>query len=125
MKKDRLYAYALSAVLLVGVGAAVIECGDSTNCGNGMKEEGEDCDHGATNGAAGDTCSAVCKSVSGPPHASIQVFYNRLMVDVGDSDPETFEVVAPFDAGSLVGKRYVNEDESVEVLCTKAGDGSL
>ncbi len=27
--------------------------------------------------------------------------------------------------GTLLGKRYVNEDETLEVLCTKAGDGSL
>jgi len=47
------------------------------------------------------------------------------MVDIGEADPETFEVTAPFDAGSLVGKRYVNEDESIEVLCTKPGSGSL
>ena len=28
-------------------------------------------------------------------------------------------------AGCQIGKRYVNEDQSVEVLCVKAGDGSL
>ncbi|MDH3706885.1 MAG: hypothetical protein OES57_12515 [Acidimicrobiia bacterium] len=27
--------------------------------------------------------------------------------------------------GTLLGKRYVNDDESLEVLCTKPGDGSL
>ncbi len=27
--------------------------------------------------------------------------------------------------GTLLGKRYVNEDESLELLCTKPGDGSL
>ncbi len=27
--------------------------------------------------------------------------------------------------GSQLGKRYVNEDESLELLVTKAGDGSL
>ena len=27
--------------------------------------------------------------------------------------------------GTALGKRYVNEDESLELLCTKAGDGSL
>ena len=27
--------------------------------------------------------------------------------------------------GSALGKRYVNADESLEILCTKAGDGSL
>lgn len=28
-------------------------------------------------------------------------------------------------AESLIGKRYVNADESVELLCTKGGKGSL
>jgi len=27
--------------------------------------------------------------------------------------------------GTLMGKRYVDQDETVEVLCTKPGDGSL
>ncbi|WP_029890528.1 hypothetical protein [Polycyclovorans algicola] len=27
--------------------------------------------------------------------------------------------------GTLVGKRYVNEDESLELLCTKGGAGTL
>ncbi len=27
--------------------------------------------------------------------------------------------------GTLIGKRYVNADESVELLCTKGGQGSL
>lgn len=33
--------------------------------------------------------------------------------------------VSPHDAGTLVGKRYVSEDESLELLCTKPGAGSL
>ncbi len=28
-------------------------------------------------------------------------------------------------AGTLIGKRYVNADESLELLCTKGGAGSL
>lgn len=28
-------------------------------------------------------------------------------------------------AGSLIGKRYVNADETLELLCTKGGAGSL
>ncbi|MGI8754621.1 MAG: hypothetical protein ACR2MB_01925 [Acidimicrobiales bacterium] len=30
-----------------------------------------------------------------------------------------------FDEGTLVGKRYVDADQTVEVLCTKPGAGSL
>ncbi len=39
--------------------------------------------------------------------------------DVGGAiDPSAAE-------GTLLGKRYVNEDESLELLSTKAGDGSV
>jgi hypothetical protein len=30
-----------------------------------------------------------------------------------------------FAAGTMIGKRYVNADESLELLCTKGGKGSL
>lgn len=30
-----------------------------------------------------------------------------------------------FAGGTLMGKRYVNEDGSVELLCVKAGEGAL
>jgi len=46
------------------------------------------------------------------------------MVPVGE-DASGGEVAAPFDQGTLVGKRYVDADDSVEVLCTKPGAGSL
>ena len=37
------------------------------------------------------------------------------------------EAVAAADqmGGCMVGKRYVNQDQSIEVLCIKAGEGSL
>lgn len=31
----------------------------------------------------------------------------------------------PFDGGTLTGKRYVDANEQIELLCTKAGAGSL
>jgi hypothetical protein len=46
------------------------------------------------------------------------------MVPVADA-AVTGSPVAPFDQGTLIGKRYVNDDESLELLCTKAGDGSV
>lgn len=42
-----------------------------------------------------------------------------------DSEGGTGTPAAPFDEGTLVGKRYTNDDESLEVLITKAGAGSL
>ena len=38
--------------------------------------------------------------------------------DTGTLDPT-------YAAGTLIGKRYVNGDESVELLCTKGGKGAL
>jgi hypothetical protein len=35
------------------------------------------------------------------------------------------EVDPAFAEGSMMGKRYVNEDETIEFLCTKGGKGSL
>jgi hypothetical protein len=32
---------------------------------------------------------------------------------------------AAFSEGSMMGKRYVNEGETIELLCTKGGKGSL
>ncbi len=32
---------------------------------------------------------------------------------------------AGFDDGTLMGKRYVDADDTIEILCTKPGDGTL
>ena len=34
-------------------------------------------------------------------------------------------VAAGLDEGTMLGKRYTNDDGTIEVLCTKPGDGSL
>ena len=44
----------------------------------------------------------------------------------GTAPPEARDesaLVEGQDAGAAIGKRYVNEDETLEVLCTKAGPG--
>jgi hypothetical protein len=47
------------------------------------------------------------------------------MVELGDAT-RSGEPVAPFDTGTLIGKRYATSDDpAVEVLCTKAGAGTL
>ncbi|MDX1733222.1 MAG: hypothetical protein R3228_02610 [Halioglobus sp.] len=38
--------------------------------------------------------------------------------DGGSPDPE-------FAAGTLLGKRYIDADDTIELLCVKPGDGSL
>ena len=42
-----------------------------------------------------------------------------------DEDAPKGSVQPGFDAGTLLGKRYANEDASLELLATKAGKGSL
>ena len=47
------------------------------------------------------------------------------MIDPSETaaDGQTPDAVAA--DGTQMGKRYVDEDETVELLCTKPGDGSL
>jgi hypothetical protein len=47
------------------------------------------------------------------------------MVDIGAPDGPIGEPVAGFDKGTQIGKRYADETTGLEVLCTKAGSGSL
>jgi hypothetical protein len=47
------------------------------------------------------------------------------MVELSDDLARSGAPAAPFDGGTLIGKRYAAVDPAVEVLCTKAGAGSL
>jgi hypothetical protein len=70
------------------------------------------------------TCETQVMVVKGGP-ARIDVRCGgAAMVPVADA-AVTSSPVAPFDQGTLIGKRYVNDDESLELLCTRAGDGSV
>jgi hypothetical protein len=45
---------------------------------------------------------------------------------MADEKPDTPAALDQnFSAGTLIGKRYVNADQSLEVLCVRAGAGSL
>ena len=46
------------------------------------------------------------------------------MVDA-TQDADRVDINPDHAVGIVIGKRYINEDESLEVLCVKAGDGSL
>ena len=46
------------------------------------------------------------------------------MVPLGDGGDQA-QVEAGFDTGAEVGKRYADEEAGIEVLCTKAGQGTL
>ncbi|MGH9274551.1 MAG: hypothetical protein ACRDZU_07880 [Acidimicrobiales bacterium] len=47
------------------------------------------------------------------------------MVPIEEAGGTAGAPVAPFDEGTLVGKRYVSDDDGLELLCTKPGAGSL
>jgi hypothetical protein len=47
------------------------------------------------------------------------------MIPVDDPAPISGTPIGGQDQGSSLGKRYVNESLGLEVLCTKAGDGTL
>lgn len=46
------------------------------------------------------------------------------MVPVG-AEPPGGEIADGCNGGTLLGKRYVDDEAGIEVLCTTAGDGSL
>jgi hypothetical protein len=47
------------------------------------------------------------------------------MLDAKDDRARDAQPVPPFDQGTQIGKRYVDEAAGLELLCTKAGAGSL
>ncbi len=47
------------------------------------------------------------------------------MVPVSLEAPQGVCIADDSRGGTLVGKRYVSEDQEFEVLCTKSGEGSL
>jgi hypothetical protein len=42
-----------------------------------------------------------------------------------DAEPAPQNVEPGFDQGTQLGKRYADDDLGLEVLCTKAGEGSI
>jgi hypothetical protein len=47
------------------------------------------------------------------------------MLGTGATAPASAALDSAHAAETLIGKRYVNADESLELLCTKGGKGSL
>jgi hypothetical protein len=47
------------------------------------------------------------------------------MVAIGDEASPTGAIKPEHSGGSKLGKRYCDDDAGLEVLCTKAGEGSL
>ncbi len=72
--------------------------------------------------------SAVCTTeviVVKAPAADVDVTCGGASMAAPDAAGDGGAVSPDHAGGSLLGKRYVDADESVELLCTKAGAGSL
>ena len=70
--------------------------------------------------------SAVCTTeimVIAAPDGDVELRCGGTPMTDGDGNGGTMN--PDFADGSAIGKRYVNEDGTLEVLCVKVGDGSL
>ncbi len=70
--------------------------------------------------------SAVCTTeimVIAAPDGDVELCCGGTAM--GDGEPNGGAVDADHAGGTAIGKRYVNADGSLEVLCVKAGEGSL
>ena len=72
--------------------------------------------------------SAVCDTqvmVIKAPAGEFELHCGGVAMLPPNADVGAETLHASHSAGTLIGKRYVNADESVELLCTKGGRGSL
>jgi len=72
--------------------------------------------------------SAVCDTqvmVVAAPDGDVDVSCGGVPLVALDADTAGGEPAADASDGSLIGKRYVDESGELELLCTKAGAGSL
>lgn len=69
-------------------------------------------------------CSAEVMVIKAPADATLSCG-GAPMLGQKDAVPEGLSIAADQKSGCQVGKRYVNDDQSLEVLCVKAGEGSL
>jgi hypothetical protein len=73
--------------------------------------------------------SAVCDAEVIVVRASVPELDLRCggqqMQPLGDAGPRDGGPAAGFDAGTLLGKRYVDADGLIELLCTRPGQSSL
>lgn len=73
--------------------------------------------------------SAVCNAefmvIKTPPGESVLCCGGQKLLDAKDTRDPTANPSPDFSGGSLVGKRYIDQNDGIELLCTKAGQGSL
>lgn len=70
--------------------------------------------------------STVCKTqimVLRAPAEELEISCGGAPMQVGD--PAELGEMSGDNAGTLVGKRYTDEAETMEFLCTRGGDGSI
>ena len=63
--------------------------------------------------------------VAAPKDESVELACGGAAMLAIDAEPGGGEPSPDFKEGTQLGKRYVNEAGSLEVLCTKPGEGSL
>ena len=72
--------------------------------------------------------SAVCDGeimVVTTPGGDIDITCGGAPMVESGADVDRVAVDPDHAVGIVIGKRYINADETLEVLCVKAGDGSL
>ena len=73
--------------------------------------------------------SAVCNTqvmVVAAPDADVDCSCGgHPMIDAAATPPAGLAIAPEAAKGTTLGKRYVNEDGKLELLCIKAGEGSL
>lgn len=73
--------------------------------------------------------SAVCDTeiaIVRPPKTALSVECGgHPVIPLADTRPDGLAVSEAHSGGTLAGKRYFDEESGLEVLCTKAGAGSL
>lgn len=73
--------------------------------------------------------SAVCTTevaIVRPPNKTVILQCGgHPMIAYSDDNPSGLVISESYSSGSLMGKRYTDEDIGIEILCTKAGDGAI
>ena len=72
--------------------------------------------------SAADTCEVVVVRAPADP---VDLGCGGHAFEAIDASVEPKGVEAGFDGGTQLGKRYVDDELGLEVLCTKAGTGSV
>jgi hypothetical protein len=72
--------------------------------------------------------STVCTTtavVVRPPTGDVTITCGGAPMEEGASGDSSGEIKPGFDQGTLLGKRYTDEESGLELLCTKGGGGGL